>query len=83
MADVTTVPSCALHDIFKSTLENIADAVPEYEEEVIVDIEMVFKSLYVEKSGVPFFSQKQKQDSMEFKLATRIRVKGKQKPDTG
>jgi hypothetical protein len=75
MADAIETEGAEIGNILHATLNNISEAVKAREQDIVVDVELHFKSIYVHKSGVLklFFSNKHKEESLEIRIATRIR----------
>jgi hypothetical protein len=76
MSDAMAIKGAAIHEVFKDTLDNISETIDGKGQDIVVDVEMHFKSIYVDKSsGLAklLYSQKHAQETLEIRIATRIR----------
>ena len=65
-----TVPGVEISPLFHKLVKQIRRSVDDAS--MVVDLELTFRSVTI-KNGVPIFSPKKSEKSMEIKLATRVR----------
>lgn len=61
-----------LEEILAGTIRKVKNAIAGAGQEMAVDLELTFKSISVTESGL-FFSEKRKEESLEVRIATRVR----------
>lgn len=69
--EAATTPGADVGKVFSRAVRNIQSTMTPTD--AVVDVEITFRSVTIDSRGIPLFTNRTEQSSMEMKLATRVR----------
>ena len=70
--DPLVVKSGSIGDVFRRLVTDVDSVIEATGNKAAVDIEVTFTAMTLDQSGIPLFSKKKSESTMQLKLATRV-----------